>query len=152
MHVVAEHDEVTVNYEGRLSTGEIFDSTNDREPLSFRLGDGTVLPAFEQAIVGMTANESKTFTLAAAEAFGPKNEDLIIVFDRGILADKNPAPGMLLRMDLDRDGTDHQVPAMVLAADDETVTLDFNHPLAGHDLTYHIKVLTINPSAPGCGA
>jgi len=154
MRVVSENDEVVVAYEGKLATGEIFDSAGASDPLKFRIGDGAVLPAFEQALLGMRPNDSKTITVPADEAFGQKNEELIMAFSLRAFAGKELTPGMILGMDLEKDGQSHQVPAMVLAVDPETATVDFNHPLAGQDLTYRITVLSIAPPAPGgcCGS
>jgi peptidylprolyl isomerase len=154
MQRVSENDSVTIIYDGLLSTGEKFDSSQDTGPLQFQLGTGNVLPAFEQAVLGMAAKETKSITVAAKDAYGLKNEDLIMTLSRQGLADQPIAPGMILGMDIEQDGQQHKVPATVLAVGDTTVTVDFNHPLAGQDITYQITLLSIDTPADettGCG-
>lgn len=150
MRTVKKNDEVTISYDGLLATGELFDSAGEAGPLNFQLGTGAVLPAFEQAVLGMSVNETKSITVAAAEAFGLKNEELIMTIPRQTLAGKDLGPGMLLSMDLEKDGDRHKVPATVLAVDQDTVTVDFNHPLAGQDITYRITLLSLDTQATGC--
>ena len=152
MQRVSENDAVTIIYDGLLSTGEKFDSSHDTGPLQFQLGAGSVLPAFEQAVLGMAAKESKSITVAAKDAYGLKNEDLIMTVSRQGFAGQPIAPGIILGMDMEHDGRQHKVPATVLTVSEETVTIDFNHPLAGQDITYQIPLLSIDtPAAEGGG-
>lgn len=154
MQRVSENDSVTIIYDGLLATGEKFDSSRDTGPLQFQLGTGSVLPAFEQAVLGMAVQETRSITVAARDAYGLKNEDLIMTVNRQGFAGQSIAPGMILGMDMERDGQQHKVPATVLAVDEQTVTIDFNHPLAGQDITYHITLLSIDTPAAGtagCG-
>jgi peptidylprolyl isomerase len=151
---VSENDTVTIVYDGLLATGEKFDSSQDTGPLQFQMGTGSVLPAFEHAVLGMAAQETKSITIAAQDAYGLKNEDLIMTVSRQGFADKSIAPGMVIGMNMDHDGQQHKVPATVLAVETETMTIDFNHPLAGQDVTYQITLLSIDTpvaEAAGCG-
>jgi len=150
MQRVSENDSVSIVYDGLLSTGETFDSSQDTGPLQFQMGTGSVLPAFEQAVMGMAAKETKSVIVAAKDAFGLKNEDLIMTVSRQGFADQAIAPGMILGMNMERDGEQHTIPATVLSVAAETVTVDFNHPLAGQDITYRITLLSIDtPAAEG---
>lgn len=154
MQRVSENDSVTIVYDGLLSSGEKFDSSQDTGPLQFQMGTGSVLPAFEQAVLGMAAKETKSITIAAQDAYGLKNEDLIMTVSRQGFASQSIAPGMVIGMNVDHDGQQHKVPATVLAVDAQTVTVDFNHPLAGQDITYQITLLSIDSPAAataGCG-
>ena len=154
MQRVSENDSVTIVYDGLLSTGEKFDSSQDTGPLQFQLGDGSVLPAFEQAVLGMAAQETRSITVLAKDAYGLKNEELIITVNRRSFADQPLAEGMILGMNMEQDGQQHKVPATVLSVAAETVTVDFNHPLAGQDITYQITLLSIDTpatEAAGCG-
>ncbi len=154
MQRVSENDSVTIVYDGLLSTGEKFDSSQDAGPLQFELGTGSVLPAFEQAVLGMAPQESKRITVAAKDAFGLKNEDLIMTVSRQGFADQTIAPGMILGMNMEKDGQQHKIPATVLSVEAESMTVDFNHPLAGQEITYQITLLSIDtPVAEntGCG-
>ncbi len=157
MQRVSENDSVTIIYDGLLSTGEKFDSSQDTGPLQFQLGTGTVLTALEQAVLGMAAKETKSITVAAKDAYGLKNEDLIMTVSRRSFAGQPIGPGMILGMNMEQDGQQHKVPATVLSVEAETVTVDFNHPLAGQDITYQITLLSIdtpvaNGAGCGCGA
>ncbi len=154
MQRVSENDTVTIVYDGLLSTGEKFDSSQDTGPLQFQMGSGGVLPAFEQALLGMAVKETKSLTVAAKDAYGLKNEDLVMTVSRQGFADQPIAPGMILGMDMEHDGQQHKVPATVLAVDADTMTVDFNHPLAGQDITYQITLLSIDTpvtETAGCG-
>jgi len=156
MQRVTENDSVSIVYEGLLQNGEKFESSEDTGPLQFQLGTGSVLPAFEEAVVGMAVQEMKTITVPAESAFGKKNEELILTVDRKNFPDKTIAPGMVLGMKMESEGQEHNVPATILAVDEKSVTVDFNHPLAGQDLTYQITLLSIDTPAKesagqGCG-
>jgi len=152
MQRASENDSVTIVYDGLLSTGEKFDSSQDTGPLQFQLGTGGVLPAFEQAVRGMAPQETKSITVAAKDAYGLKNEDLVMTVSRQGFADRPIAPGMIIGMDMEQDGQQHKVPATILSVEAETVTVDFNHPLAGQDITYQITLLSIDtPVAEGAG-
>lgn len=154
MQRVSETDSVTIIYDGFLPTGEKFDSSQDAGPLQFQLGSGSVLPAFEAAVLGMATQETKRITVPAKEAYGLKNEDLIMTVSRKGFTGQDITPGMILGMNMEQDGQQHKVPATVLSVDTETMTVDFNHPLAGQDIIYEITLLSIDAAAgdsTGCG-
>ena len=92
-------DTVNVHYTGKLGDGTVFDTSVDRDPLQFTIGEGQVIPGFEQAVVGMTAGESKTIEIPADEAYGPQRDDMIIVVERSKFPpDLKPEVGQHLRM------------------------------------------------------
>lgn len=137
-------DLITVIYDGILENGEIFESSQDNGPLQFRIGTGSVMVAFEKAVIGMGINEIKEIRLQPEEAYGLPREELIHTVDRSTW-DKNAdiKPGVVLGMTLEKDGEQHQVPAMVTAVSGDKVTIDFNHPLAGKQVIYKISVQNI---------
>ena len=135
-------DTVQVHYTGRLEDGTVFDSSRNRDPFSFELGKGMVVPGFEKAILGMEVGEKKTETIAAADAYGPRVQQLTFMVPRGNLPPGyDPQPGEVLRMET-KDG--RQMNVLVTSADPETVKLDANHPLAGKDLTFDIELVSID--------
>jgi FKBP-type peptidyl-prolyl cis-trans isomerase 2 len=135
-------DTVKVHYTGKLDDGTVFDSSESREPLKFTLGEGQVVAGFEEAVTGMDTGESKTFRIPAEKAYGPRSEDMVVQVDRDKLdADMVPKPGELWQ--ISRDNEDPII-VMVTEVDEETVTLDANHPLAGKDLTFEIRVEEIS--------
>jgi peptidylprolyl isomerase len=133
---------VKVHYTGKLEDGTIFDSSVNREPLEFQLGQGQMIQGFEQAVYGMAVGESKTATIPVEQAYGPKSEDMILEVNRSeVPADLNPQVGQQLAIQ-QPDG--HALPVTVTSVTDQTITLDANHPLAGKDLIFEIKVVEIN--------
>jgi peptidylprolyl isomerase len=135
-------DTVQVNYTGKLADGTVFDSSlgEGREPLEFTLGQGQLIPGFEKAVLGMKVGQKKTVTISPAEAYGPHRDDLVIQMDRQDLpVGANPQVGQQLPMVRNN----RLVLVTVLKVEGDTVTLDFNNPLAGKDLTFDIELLKI---------
>jgi peptidylprolyl isomerase len=134
-------DMVKVHYTGRLADGTIFETSRQRDPLEFTLGGGDILPGVEQAIVGMTAGESKTITIPAAHAYGPHQPERVVELERHHLPpDLHPEVGQHLHMQR-QDGETLEV--VVTALTEEHITLDANHPLAGHDLSFDLQLVEI---------
>lgn len=137
-----EGDMVTVIYQGSLEDGSVFDSSEEDEPLVFILGEDTVLPGFEKAIVGMEIGEQRTVRIPPEEGFGVRQERLI---DK--LAIEQLPEGLDLKVGakLDvtsEDGSNFEVVVTDIQAG--RVTLDANHPLAGRTLIFHIELLAID--------
>jgi peptidylprolyl isomerase len=148
MQRVEKGDLVTVEYEGRVKDGDLFETTAETGPLKFEVGQGNVLPAFEQAVLGMTTNETKIIEIPAENAYGPKVAELVQSFDRKVFgASINPAPGMVLGMSMDKDGEQKQVPGIVTDVSGDLITIDFNHPLAGKALLFRITLKAIGETA-----
>jgi peptidylprolyl isomerase len=137
------NDTVKVHYTGRLTDGTVFDSSLEREPLEFTIGQKSVIPGFEEGIIGMAIGDTKTVSIASQDAYGPYLEDLIGTIRRTqIPPDIELKVGTILQMQ----GPNGEVTlVMVKALNDESVTLDANHPLAGKDLTFEINLLEIAP-------
>ncbi|MGE3540286.1 MAG: peptidylprolyl isomerase [Candidatus Tectimicrobiota bacterium] len=134
-------DQVTVHYTGRLTDGTEFDSSTNREPLAFRLGSGQLIPGFEEAVLGMTPGESKTTTIPADQAYGPRQQERMMTVERHHLPpDLQPEVGQHLHMTR-QDGS--EVTVVVAAVSETEVMLDANHPLAGHDLIFEITLVEI---------
>jgi peptidylprolyl isomerase len=134
-------DTVKVHYTGTLEDGTVFDSSIDHEPLEFTIGDGRLIPGFEDAVVGMSQGESKTVEIPADEAYGPYYEELVLVVDRDQLPpDLQPEVGQQLQSQQE-DGK--IVIFTVIDISESTVTFDANHPLAGEDLTFDIQLVEI---------
>lgn len=134
-------DTVKVHYTGKLEDGTVFDSSVDREPLEFAIGTGSLIPGFEQAVVGMSPGESKTERIIADQAYGQHREDMVLVVDRQQMPeDMQVGIGQQLQI---RQQTGQTVPVVVTDVSDAEVTLDANHPLAGENLTFDIQLLEI---------
>lgn len=136
-----EGDTVHIHYTGRLDDGTVFDSSRERGPLDFKLGNGQVIPGFESAVTGMAVGESKTTTIPAEDAYGAPRDDLFIPVDRAQLpAELKPEIGKPLQMQTADGQTVHVVIAEV---EEEKIVVDANHPLAGEDLTFELELVKI---------
>lgn len=134
-------DTVKVNYTGKLQDGTVFDSSVDRDPLQFALGQGQVISGFEEAVVGMSPGESKSVTIPSAEAYGPYQDELVIVVDEQQMPSEiSVEVGQQLQM---RHSSGQAVPVTVTNIAESKVTLDANHPLAGKDLTFDLELVNI---------
>ena len=134
-------DTVKVHYRGRLDDGFEFDTSIGGEPLIFSIGTGEVIQGFEEAATGMAVGELKTFTVAPEHAYGPHRKELVVEMPMEYFPeDIVPEAGMQLKL-VDENG--EEIPVVVIDVDDEIVTLDANHPLAGKALTFDIEVLEI---------
>ena len=134
-------DTVSVHYTGKLIDGTVFDSSDQREPLKFTLGERQVITGFEQAVEGMTTGEKKTVQIPADEAYGPHHEELVFQVERENLpAEIDPEIGQRLAFQRPDGQT---VPLTVTDVTGSAVTLDANHPLAGRELTFDLELVGI---------
>lgn len=144
MATAAKGSTVKVAYTGRLKDGTVFDSSEGREPLEFVVGSGQVIPGFDEAVEGMQVGEKKTIEIACENAYGPH-------FDEGVMTvSRNDFPkGMDPKVGDRLQATQPDGRSMILSVtntDDESVTLDANHPLAGEDLIFEIELLDVRSS------
>lgn len=142
MSTAKSGDAVKVHYTGTLDDGSVFDSSAGREPLEFTLGEGMMIPGFEQAVLGMAIGEKKAkVNIPSAEAYGEPREDMIIeVPSSNVPEDLNPQVGQQLAVTRP-DG--QPMPVTVLEVREDAVLLDANHPLAGKDLNFEIELVSI---------
>ncbi len=134
-------DRVKVHYTGRLINSEVFNTSKDGEPLEFTVGNGDVIPGFERAVIAMEVGETKTVTVPPEEAYGPSSEELLVDVKKSALPEHiTPAIGEQLQIP-QKDGN----PIKVIISDmnEDTVTLDANHPLAGITLIFDIELVAI---------
>ena len=134
-------DTVKVHYTGKLEDGTVFDTSADREPIEFTLGDGQIIPGFENAVLGMEVGEKKTATVPSDEAYGPHREDMMLRVSRDQFPpDLKPEVGQQLQMTQSNGQT---LIVQVVEVDEQSVLLDANHPLAGKDLVFDIELVEI---------
>jgi peptidylprolyl isomerase len=134
-------DTVQIHYTGRLDDGTVFDTSRERHPLRFTLGNGQVIAGFEQAVVGMNIGEFKTTKIPVEQAYGPRRTDMIVTIDRSQLpSGLDPKIGQRLEL---TQADDQNILVTVTEATDSTLTLDANHPLAGQQLTFDIELIGI---------
>lgn len=136
-----EGDTVRVHYRGRLHDGSVFDSSEGGDPIEFTIGANQVIQGFEQAIVGMTAGGTKVQAIAADEAYGERQDALVFEVPRSAVQEgMDLTVGDMVEVQL----PDGQIaPMHVAALNDDTMTLDANHPLAGKELTFDLELIQI---------
>lgn len=143
---MAKHgDIVRIHYTGRFDDGTEFDSSIGRPPLEFLLGAGEIIPGLEREIDGMAVGARKNVMVSAEDAYGPRIDDNVQEVDRALLPPEIvPIVGTRLQAESD-DG--RVVVFTITAADETTVTLDANHPLAGRDLVFEVELVEIATAA-----
>lgn len=143
---VKKGDKIKVEYEGKLDDGTVFDSSKHGEhshPIEFEVGAGQVIKGFDEAVIGMEKEGEKEIKLRSEEAYGQPNPQLIQKIPRDKLPPgQEPKVGMVLGL---RTPEGKQIPARITEVNDKEATIDLNHPLAGKNLNFKIKVVDITP-------
>ena len=138
---VTVNSTVKVHYTGKLADGEVFDTSDGKEPIEFTLGQGQLIPGFEKGLIDMKLNEKKTINMTKDEAYGEVNETLIQEVKKTDLPqDMEPKVGMGL---VSKSPEGQEINLMVVEVKEETIVIDGNHPLAGRDLIFDLEVVEI---------
>ncbi len=133
-------DTVALHYKGTLNDGTVFDSSEGREPLEFKVGSGMVIKGFDDGVLGMKEGDKKSIHIIVEEAYGPSNDQMIFKFDRaGIPTDIPLEIGGTINM---HDGQ-QAVPVIVREVNESYVILDANHPLADQELNFELEMVSI---------
>ncbi|MES9878740.1 MAG: peptidylprolyl isomerase [Candidatus Sedimenticola sp. 1PA] len=133
-------DTVKIHYTGTLDDGSMFDSSVDREPLEFTIGSEQVIPGFDKAVTGMITGEKKSVSIPPEDAYGPLFEEMIRKVPKNVLPeDLDPTEGMTLQAESPEG---RPINMLVTEVDEETITVDGNHPLAGQTLNFDIELVT----------
>ena len=144
MNQVTVNSKVKVHYTGKLANGEVFDTSDGKEPIEFTLGQGQLIPGFEKGLIDMKLNEKKTINMTKDEAYGEVNETLIQEVKKTDLPqDMEPKVGMGL---VSKSPEGQEINLMVVEVKEETIVIDGNHPLAGRDLIFDLEVVEISAS------
>lgn len=145
MDIVKENDSISITFTGKLDNGALFIEVPAEQPMKIRLGDSELPPTVEMAIVGMQKGESKKVRVSPDEGYGPRLKDLLHEIPRDTFGDRiDPKPGMVLSQKVEKDGIEQKVPVTIMEVKDDVVVLDYNHPLAGHHLTYELTIIDID--------
>lgn len=141
MSQVKENNTVKVNYTGKLSDGQVFDTSEGKEPIEITLGQGQIIPGFEKGLIDMKLNEKKTIKIAKEEAYGDFNNDLKQEVKKTELPPEiKPEVGMGL---VSKTPDGREMNLRVVEVGEESIVVDGNHPLAGQDLTFDLEVVEI---------
>ena len=148
MSTVQPNDRVSVAYIGKLDNGEVFMTVTKEDPLMVSLGQSEVPPSLENCLIGMQVGETRTVRLPPEEGYGPRQKELLQAINNADFHQKiQPKAGMVLSLAITKDGDEHKVPATVIEVKENETIVDYNHPLAGHHLTYVVTVLAIHPAS-----
>jgi peptidylprolyl isomerase len=141
MAVAQDGDRVKVSFTGTLEDGTIFGQTHEDEPFEFTIGEKSVLPKFESAVIGMEEGEEKTFLIAPEDAYGHRDEKRVFTAEKSEIPDHiEPEIGKKIQVQM---GNGQMAILTVLDVSEDKVTFDANDPLAGEELTFKIKLLEI---------
>lgn len=132
---------VKVHYTGKLKDGTVFDSSREREPLQFTLGEGKMIPGFEKAVEGMKSGDKVTAEIPSKDAYGDRRDDLVVEVEKEKVPD-NIKPEVGQQLSIKQPNGD-QIPVVVTETKQQSIVLDANHPLAGKDLVFEIELMDV---------
>lgn len=140
---IGEGTQVTLHFSLKLDEGQVVDSTFEGNPATFAVGDGNLLDGFEQVLFGLSAGSKESFVINPEQGFGQPNPNNFQDFSRdqfdpGLELEK----GLMLSF---ADAKNAELPGVVVEFDEESVTIDFNHPLAGKDILFEVEILSVEP-------
>lgn len=138
---VGPEQRVTLHFAIKLATGALVDSTFDKKPATFKVGDGSLLPGFEQVLFGLRVGDRRSFELPPSSGFGPRNPNNVQKMSRSQFDGMALSEGLMV---LFNDAAKAPLPGVVRSFDDQWVTVDFNHPLAGESLIFEVEILDIH--------
>lgn len=137
---IGADSQVTLHFALSLKNGEPVDSTFDKQPATFKVGDGSLLPGFEQQLFGLKPGDKRTFEIAPEQGFGQHNPQNVQVMPRSQFEGMELSEGLLV---IFNDAAKTELPGVVKSYDDRQVTVDFNHPLAGKALTFDVEIINV---------
>ena len=137
---IAAATQVTLHFAIKLENGDVVDSTFDKQPATFKVGDGNLLPGFEQALYGLKAGDKRILPIAPEQGFGQPNPQNVQVMPRSQFKDMELGEGLLV---IFNDAANAELPGMVQSFDDNQVSVDFNHPLAGKTLSFEVEIIAV---------
>jgi len=140
---IKKGDKIKVEYTGTFDDGKVFDSSEKHgKPLEFEVGASQVIKGFDEAVIGMEKDEEKEVKIPSAEAYGQQKPELVKKVPRDKLPkEPEPKPGMVLAVGAPNG---QQIPAMIKEVTETEITIDLNHPLAGKNLNFKLKIVEIN--------
>ncbi|RLC22079.1 MAG: peptidylprolyl isomerase [Deltaproteobacteria bacterium] len=142
MSKAKDGDTVKVHYTGQLENGDVFDSSREREPLEFIIGSGNVIPGFENGIIDMEVGDTKRISISPEEGYGERREELVVKVLKNEFPD-HITPSVGQQLQIRREGGDI-LNVNITALDDDSITLDANHPLAGQTLLFDVELVEIS--------
>ena len=140
--VIVPGSNVQMHYSLRLEDGTLVESSYGAEPVEFEMGDGTLINGLERALYGLATGAQQSIRISPKEGYGERDEQRIHLLPRANFDVDMPVDaGTIISFEMP---SGEEVPGMIIAADNETVQVDFNHPLAGHEVIFEVDVLAVN--------
>jgi FKBP-type peptidyl-prolyl cis-trans isomerase SlpA len=140
---IVEGSEVTLHYTLSLADGKLVDTSRNSEPASLLVGTGEFLPAFEQRLIGLRSGDQRRFEIPCAEAYGEDAvEDIHVLSRSDFPSDMKLEPGLVVAFETPSGA---EAPGVVTDVTEHEVSVNFTHPLAGHDLVFEVEILAVNP-------
>ncbi|GAA6130980.1 FKBP-type peptidyl-prolyl cis-trans isomerase [Halopseudomonas sabulinigri] len=138
------HDtQVTLHFTLKLPNGDVVDTTLDKQPATFKVGDGSLLPGFEQALFGLQAGDKRSFEIEPERGFGPGNPQNVQSIARDQFDEMELEEGLLV---IFQDAAGGELPGVVKTIHEKVVEVDFNHPLAGKVITFDVEIVAVAPA------
>lgn len=137
---IGQNTQVTLHFALHLEDGNTVDSTFDKAPATFKVGDGSLLPGFENALFGLKAGDKRELSVPPENAFGQPNPQNLQVMPRNQFQNMELAEGLLV---IFNDAANTELPGIVKAFDEQQVTVDFNHPLSGKTLRFEVQIIDV---------
>lgn len=134
--------QVTLHFALKLDNGDVVDSTFGKQPATFQVGDGNLLPGFESALFGFKAGDKRSLTLLPEQGFGQPNPQNVQLMPRAQFQDMELSAGLLVMF---HDAANAELPGVVKDFDEQQVRVDFNHPLAGKTLCFEVEIIDVQP-------
>ncbi|WP_169309118.1 peptidylprolyl isomerase [Desulforhopalus sp. IMCC35007] len=147
MNTPQNNDTVVLAFTGSLDNGEIFYEVKKDDPMHVVIGGNNLPPSLEATVRKMTIGDLQKVRVPPEEAYGPRQKELLQTIDNQEVIDRvQPKPGMVISLKTNKDGEEVSIPATVIEVEGSQVTVDYNHPLAGHHLNYRVELLDIKKS------
>ncbi len=140
---IGSNSQVTLHFAIKLDSGEVVDSTFDKTPPRFKVGDGSLLPGFERALFGLKAGDKRALRIEPEQGFGQPNPHNVQLMPRSNFENMELSEGLLI---IFSDAANAELPGVVKAFNSSEVTIDFNHPLAGKSLTFDVEIIDVQPA------
>ncbi|QEY58083.1 FKBP-type peptidyl-prolyl cis-trans isomerase [Pseudomonas sp. C27(2019)] len=141
---IGQNSTVTLHFALKFDNGDVVDSNFEKDPATFKVGDGSLLPGFERVLFGLKDGDKRSFEILPEQGFGTPNEQNVQVMPRSQFDSMELDHGVLV---IFKDAAGGEMPGVVKAFDDKNVTVDFNHPLAGKVITFDVEIVKVLNSA-----
>ena len=140
---IGQGSTVTLHFSLKFENGEVVDSNFEKDPATFTIGDGSLLPGFERVLFGLKGNDKRTFEIPPEQGFGTPNEQNVQIMPRSQFDSMELDYGVLV---IFKDAAGGEMPGVVKAFNDQQVTIDFNHPLAGKVIVFDVEIIQVKNS------